>query len=428
MISVIGFLLWYLHKISLVDLGGSMSQAQLVYGYIKEYIESDEMFMKPLRKEPKMKETIDEDGNYVKCLPASQKQVRGPHPDALFIDEACETKDEIINAALPMNNTSDNPITVITSTFHKIFGIFQEIWDDAEQRGYERYSWDVFDVAKSFDPEIWEDERLNKEIPDLHKLRELADGRTGHEEGWIPIENIIEAFRSKGDMDYFLVEYMGTRPATSGLVTDPEDVEACQIETVKYGQGECIMGIDWGFSSMTSIVDFEKRSDDDLAMIHNENYSQVRADVIIEDVIEEVKKRPNRKKIYADSAGKFENKQLQNELHKAYKNNKIPNRVKVVEVVFSKEKSELLGAYRSYWNKRKFLIPNKFKTAIWQYKRYRYKEGSDKPMKKDDHIPDATLCALRPFKPKGKSGGLNKKVYDRDDQKSITSGLRNKTF
>jgi len=40
-------------------------------------------------------------------------------------------------------------------------------------------------------------------------------------------------------------------------------------------------------------------------------------------------------------------------------------------------------------------IPKEFREAIWQHKRYRYEKNSDKPLKEDDHHPDATMLALR---------------------------------
>jgi len=37
-------------------------------------------------------------------------------------------------------------------------------------------SWDIFDVMKEFDPAIWDDNRLNREIPDLAQLKKRAKG------------------------------------------------------------------------------------------------------------------------------------------------------------------------------------------------------------------------------------------------------------
>src|SRR6185312_11406567 len=114
---------------------------------------------------------------------------------------------------------------------------FQEQWDRAEELGWVRLSWDSFDVAAAFDPAIWHDERLVREIPDLNieqagtkSLEHRAGGRTGDPEGWIPVRNLIQAWREKQSVDYFDVEYMGSRPSAEGMVNDPEDVDACVID------------------------------------------------------------------------------------------------------------------------------------------------------------------------------------------------------
>jgi len=433
LLSALAFSLWFFKKRKVIDMGGAFAQAKIVYNYILGYLNSNATILASLDKPPLMQHTIDQEGNYVKCVPASPRQVRGPHPDVLLGDEVCECKDELIEAAIPMVDSSQNPVIVLTSTFHKIFGIFQDIWDKAEEKGYTRYSWDIFDVTKKFDPAIWEDETLNREIDDLEKLRKLSKGKTGDTEGWIPIENVIQAWREKASYDYFLVEYMGERASQVAFVNDAEDVDAGVFKKdkvldlgIRYKAGaECVLGIDWGFSSMTAIVDLMSWKDSKKVLLENKNYTQVRLDVIIEDVIEILKERP-RKYVYADSAGKFENEDLRKKLNEAYNNGILKIKPIVVEVVFSKDKEELLGSYRSHFQKKWFIIPDKFKTAIWQHKRYRYQEGSDKPLKKDDHIPDATICALKHFN-KPKTGHISDIDKERD-VKTITSGLIGKRF
>ena len=195
---------------------------------------------------------------------------------------------------------------------------------------------------------------------------------------------------------------------------------------IRYIKGSlCVLGIDWGFSSMTSIVDFMKWKNQKKVLLENKNYTQVQLSVIIDDVVDILKKRP-RKYIYADSAGKFENEDLRKRLNDEYNSGILKIKPIVVEVVFSKEKEELLGCYRSHFQKRWFIIPDKFKTAIWQHKRYRYQEDSDKPLKKDDHIPDATICALKHFN-RPTAGHLTD-IPDDNETKTITGGLLNKKF
>jgi len=429
-LGALGFVKWFLQLLSIVDMGGSLQQAQGVYNYFVGHIYTQPAIVGALPDEPTMHKTESDKGNYFKAVAASPKAVRGPHPDNLFIDEACETKDQLILDAMPMVNTSDNSLVVMTSTFHKIFGFFQETWDRAGELGWVRLSWDSFDVCAQFSPDIWKDERLLREIPDLtilqaggRSLEARAAGRLGDPEGWIPIDNIIQAWREKSSVDYFDVEFMGSRPRAEGMVNDPEDVDACVIDDFgdyAYRPGaECAGGIDWGFSGMTVW---------DVEMAHLNNvkvqlecriYTQVLAEVVCAEIAEDVVKYRIRT-IHADASHPFENAALRAAIIK--KINELPEkeqfRCTVIEVPFGRpvqiaekdgredkkrdvnrklgtEKEMMLGNYRAYFQRRLQRIPRWFKEAIWQHKRYRYQEGSDKPLKEDDHCPDAKMLALR---------------------------------
>ena len=388
-------------------------------------------------------ETYSIAGNYFSSVTSSTKQTRGKHPDTFISDETCETSDELIHSALPMVDASTRPLVIMASTFHKIFGIFQETWDSAEERGYLRIQWDIFDVCKMFPVDFWDREDI-KSISGIEKLKKYANGRNGDLEGWVPIENIIQAWKEKPTDDWFDVEYMGNRPSTAGLVLKPEDVDVSMFDSqleklYNYIKGAmCVLGIDWGFSSMTSVTEFMAHKDNMVVQLDCKNYHQIASSVIIKETVEKVRQHGIRF-IYADSAGKFENVELQNALVKA----KLP--CKVVEVVFSQEKEEMLGNLRAHFEQRKIKIPRKVITkdgewvsnqeAYWQYKRYRYQPGTDKPVKKDDHIPDSTMCALQHFKLIRFSRPLNVEVKDKikkaevaQQKKPITSELNNKIF
>jgi hypothetical protein len=399
-------------------MGGSFEQAKKVYAYFTDFVEDDPDMQQYLLKPPTLTETLSENKVPFKCVTASPKQVRGPHVDNLMIDEACEADDQLVKDAMPMVNTSESPLIIMTSTFHKIFGIFQETWDKAPELGYVRFSWDIFDVCRTFNPEIWKNEDFNREIPDFQDLKKLAAGRTGSSEGWVPVLNVVQAWREKPTLDWFLVEYMGTRPSAAGLVLRPEDVEAAEIdamEKMRYNYitgAERILGIDWGFSSMTSVVDVFKHADDVKVLVDNKNYVQVRSEIIIEDVVAKVKKGGH-KVIYADSAGKFENVALQYALTKARLS------CMVVEVNFGTDKVEMLGNLRAHFERRKFKFPAEFIQAKWQLKRYRYAEGTDKPIKQDDHIPDVSTGPIH----------LTRQQVDKSsDNTTITGGLMGEKF
>jgi hypothetical protein len=392
-LSAIGFAKWYFQDRSFVDMGGSQRQAKTVYNYFADYCTSDKAIVASMPGEPQMNHTENAAGKFFECISASPKQIRGPHPDGLLADEVCETKDELILAALPMVDTSEHPLLVMSSTFHKIFGIFQETWDKAAELGYKRYQWDIFDVCKPFSPKLWNEPEIRK-IPDIDRLIALAKGKTGDPEGWVPILNIIQAWREKPSLDHFLVELMGNRPSAAGLVLNPEDVEAAVFDDsmdkqYDYVNGaECTIGIDWGFSSMTAVTEWMRHKDDIKVMLHNQNYQQIEADEINQDVVKRCKDHGIRI-IRADSEAKFENKALQSALNKA----RVPTAV--IEMVFSKEKPFMVGNLKAHFERQKVKIPYRFREAYYQFKRLRWMKGTNKIKKEFDHVPDSSMCALK---------------------------------
>lgn len=397
LLGSLGFCEWFLKSRSIVDMGGSFEQAKGVYKYFSGIVTGVKGIIDDMKKEPLMHYTEGDKKNFFKAVGASTKQVRGPHPDDLFVDEACEADNEIIYSAMPMVDSSDDPLRVVTSTFHQIFGFFQETWDNAEDLGYMRFSWDVFDVTKVFDPKIWDDPELNRQIDDLHLLKERTAGRVGDPEGWVSIENIIQAWRQKQSIDWFDIEYMGSRPSAHGLVNDPVDVEACTVPDNEYSykKGATVIGaLDWGWANMTSLVVLMEHIDGLKVQLENKNYTRTKLEIIVEDTIELVIKY-RIEKIYADSAGTFENDYLQNKIREEIKKQRIHNfSCTVVPVVFSARKQDMLSNYRAHFQRHLLAIPESHKTAIIQHKSYRYAKDSDKVLKQDDHIPDATQCAL----------------------------------
>lgn len=448
MLGTVGFDLWYLRGRNVVNMGGSFVQAEIVYDYFTDYCAIDPSIAGQIEGEVTMTETTAAvTGNTFSCVTASPKQVRGKHPDVLISDETCETADEIILAALPMVNDSQTPLVVMASTFHKIYGLFQETWDNAEERGYVRIQWDIFDVCRPFAADVWSRPE-HAGVTGIADLARLAAGRTGDPNGWIPVENVIQAWREKPTLDWFLVEYMGTRPSAAGLVLRPEDVEAAFYDEPdgrfdpKPGATR-VMGIDWGFSTMTAVVDGQLCADGVVSVPDIRTYHQVRSEDIIADVVQAVRDGGHNL-IYADSAGKFENAALQAALVKAGLG------CTVVEVVFSTEKVGMVGNLRAHYEQGKVKIPRNFKPhpdgtprpsreAFWQLKRYRYQEGTDKPVKKDDHIPDAMMCMLQRFPlnvvvhslpnelPREREEGRVETPRERQD-KPHTAGLLNRVF
>lgn len=147
--------------------------------------------------------------------------------------------------------------------------------------------------------------------------------------------------------------------------------------------------------------------------------------------------------IFADSSHPFENKDLQNALSKLAQ--ETGHRCTLIEVKFSVDKEAMLGNYRAHFQRRLLRIPKMYQEAIWQHKRYHYQPKSDKPAKEADHIPDATMLALKRWqlnlqasrlpeqKPMRRDTVADKKKDERSarpetEKSTLTGGMLTETF
>ena len=97
----------------------------------------------------------------ISILTASQKSVRGPHPNALILDEADVMSWDILEAALsqPMTKNDIPASLIILSTYHVVGGIMARLLGDIDDEeadekkkfgiiadGFKQYSWCIFEV------------------------------------------------------------------------------------------------------------------------------------------------------------------------------------------------------------------------------------------------------------------------------------------
>lgn len=439
LIGAIGFSKWYQQNRKIINMGGSLVQAEIGYGYFMGHVNSSASIVQELPAPPSQTRTRKEDGTYYRAVAASPKSVRGPHPDGLIIDETVEAKDQLVLDAMPMIDSSRNPFIIMTSTFHKIFGIFQETWDFADKKGWCRISWDILDVCAPFDFDTYKNNpELLAEIPDLtieqageNSLEFRVQGKTGDPEGWVMFDNVIHAWREKRTIDWFDVEYMGSRPSSAGLINDPEDVDACIVKELKpymeawKPEADTSAGLDWGFFGQTAWNVGMRWHDNKVVVMNSKEWTMVKDEKIIADIVKDVIKL-RVKVIYADASHPFQNHSLRVKLKEELLNHDFS--CSVVETHFQLNKLHddkksgeiaMLGNYRGYWQKRMIILPATFKEAVWQHKRYRFKEGSDTPLKENDHHPDSMMMMLRKW-PIGKVQSILPKENATATKESIT--------
>lgn len=206
-------------KYSVVILGGSSEQSKIMYSYFKDAIYKTRYLELRLAGDPTKSETVFQSG-FVKALTASERSVRGPHPELLILDEVAAADDEIMRSALPMISGSLHGRVIMLSTPHRMFGLFQDYWENSVLYEYEKFGpWPLTRCAHI-------------------------------DQQW------VDRMRIQYTPQKFAVEILG-RPAEGGaLVFNAERVDFCTAEepfslNPNYDHDG---GVDWGHVNPTVLV------------------------------------------------------------------------------------------------------------------------------------------------------------------------------
>lgn len=124
-------------------LGGSAAQSLRVKEVMTEIMDSPHAPVDLLAKEPTRYETKFKNGGRVRALMASQRSVRGPHPQRLRLDEIDEMELDILEAAQgqPMSSPTVKAQTVMSSTHQYPDKTMTVILNRAVEKGWPIFEW-----------------------------------------------------------------------------------------------------------------------------------------------------------------------------------------------------------------------------------------------------------------------------------------------
>lgn len=124
-------------------LGGSGEQSDRVNAYLNGFWDSPNAPTYLLDRDPTTKGTTLRNGANVRALLASQRSVRGPHPQRLLLDEVDEMDFKILESALgqPMGRNGIRPHTVFSSTHQYTHGSMSKIIERAAERHWPVMEW-----------------------------------------------------------------------------------------------------------------------------------------------------------------------------------------------------------------------------------------------------------------------------------------------
>lgn len=421
--AVLIFLVNVYHRKSFVNIAGSGEQSLAVYEYIRGFWDYLAEFKRNMiLGEPLAMKITLINGVYVKCITGSEKAARGKHPSCLMVDEACqrdERTDLALAAAMQTPMSEPDRMIVLVSTFHHPTGLFQEHWDYADEKGFTKYKWTIFETmaqchqgmntATEEDPKALNHCKtscpLTRKVAVRDKQGVIIDwafkgcnGVARDTHGFQTYDQVRKAKNMNAGSSTFEIEYEGERPEFGTNIYAPAKIDAavsrCPVDDAgrsyiewDYESPKAI-GVDWGLQETALVL---------LSLERGRGYAGVMEYLqLTGKLVPEVARyldewhatySPSGKTIpvFADYSHPYNNIELGQ------------RGFEVVDVPFQRYKDFGIGNLGRYFEYERIRVLPGFAVLVRQLHAYRY--GRDgKPVKKDDHGPDALLCAMMAFR------------------------------
>ena len=170
MLAILGLTKTALLGINATLLGGSMAQSKNVHEHVENLMRAPYAPRHAVDKQIQTELSYKE-GNWIRPLPASQRTVRGPHPQLVLLDEIDEMDYDVYTAAQGQAMAKPNTrgvvipeMTVASSTWQNPVGTFKTVMDNAHRNGLSVHTWCWRETAKPhgwLDPAFIERKRLS---------------------------------------------------------------------------------------------------------------------------------------------------------------------------------------------------------------------------------------------------------------------------
>ncbi|MCJ7667937.1 MAG: hypothetical protein MUP04_06625 [Anaerolineae bacterium] len=362
-------------------LAGSFYQGRQVYDATLDFWQKPE-WHQFLASELTKSETLLKNGSGYEVLTASQKSVRGPHPQRLKLDELAR---DLYDAALsqPQSRHGIPASLIMTSTMHRVYGLMQEVIDNRHKMGLKLYKWCWLEVVDRCD-EVCEKVQDPRSICHGRQcnLWEDCQGKAHDAAGYYAVEDVRKK-KAQLPADTWESEWLVKRPTARDMVYDPEDLEAATSHEIAYDPAYPSFGMaDPGFVNPTAFCVAQERGDD-VAVVEEWYWEQV----LLSERVRRVKQIYHDyglRGIYADG----ENKDFIEELGAAG--------MKVVAVSFAQYKAKSVEKIRQFLKDRRLRISTACPNLIREmFRLHFWKE--EVIAKEDDHGPDALVALFRRY-------------------------------
>lgn len=409
--AIVAFFMSIYYKMSFIILAGSEDQSGHVYEYIRGFFDCMPSLSSELLKgKPKSNKIEFKNGVEIRAVPASEGGSIGEHVGGLIVDESSsgsERFNSLIQRVIGITDDSEEKCVLLCSTFHIPTGVFADTWDEYKDKGYRRYKYDIFDAMmkcnipdkKGFEHcKVCE---LTNQIKHIDKegfqTTEYTgcNGKAYNSSGFKTFNIVVKTKRKHKGTSVWDVEYECGRPGRENKVYNPDKINACtvkKIEIILKKSFIASVGIDWGWTNLMALVVSVLQEGKCKVAITN-HFQETPVSSLAAFLEREMKEifylDKHEYNVFADAENQFNN----NELYQLgfnvtpvqfslYKNFGISNVQRWLEA----ERLEFVQNYKYGKDKfRKFLL------------KYSKNPETGKPIKKDDHYPDAFMCSMLGF-------------------------------
>jgi len=235
-------------------LGGSKDQSLLSYKAMKIFRDATDPYNSRLVQDILMSRADFTNGSEVSILTASMTAVRGPHPQALKLDEVDEIDDEVYEAALsqPTSKYGHKAVLGMFSTNHNIMGQMDKALKNAEQHKHNIYKYCIWECLAS----------CRDYVCSTCSLAELCPGEQMREaDGYYTVEDFIRKLET---LSYSMLarDWLCIKVGLGDTVYEQEWDEKVHLVSVTLQDAPVVLSVDFGGVSPFSVGVWQEAPDE----------------------------------------------------------------------------------------------------------------------------------------------------------------------
>jgi hypothetical protein len=301
-----------------------------------------------------------------------------------------------------------DPVIVMLSTFHIPHGMFQEYWDEYEDKGFSRYKWSCLDTmspcseglehATDEDPTCLEhcktcfltEKKMVKDFSGQFEIETFTgcNGYARNTKGWMTYDQICEQKKLNLGTTIFECEFLCERPQYATSVYPPELIEKALTDplTIDPKTDRIAVGIDWGIQTAGSLAINMIARMVDYVYVAEIIYSDHKLVSDVADLLNSWREQFGTFPVLADASHPFNNAELSQA------------GFDIRPISFGSWKKIGIENVSKFFVFNRLRINRNLETLIDQLKKFRRNEATGNVIKKDDHGPDSLMVSLLNFR------------------------------